>query len=149
MATTVYTVEEVELQDGNSATLRPLVVNRLRRFMKMIGEMGSLDDPEEVENIMLNCAAFCISKEHPQYWDVDGDNGTIPDPDWEPGDDDKKDAKAPQIPRLKGKYTDAFGDAADMPTVTKIIELCGGINFNDPNLLRAAAAAAAESGTTS
>lgn len=149
MATTVYTVEEIELQDGNTATLRPLVVKKLRRFMKMIQEMSALDDEEAIEDVMLNCAAFCVAKEHPHYWDMDVDNGTYPDPQWQPGDD--KDATAPEIARLRGRYTDAFEDAADMPTVTKIIELCGGINFNDPNLLRAAAAAAqaeAETGTT-
>lgn len=150
MATTVYTVEEIELQDGNSVTLRPLVVKKLRRFMKMIQEMSALDDEEKIEDLMLNCAAFCVAKEHPEYWDMDADNGTYPDQEWQPGDGDDKDAKAPEVARLRGRYTDAFEDAADMPTVTKIIELCGGINFNDPNLLRAAALAQAEAeaGTT-
>jgi hypothetical protein len=115
--------------------------------MKMMADMGSTNDEEVIENIMLNCAAFCISKENPKYWDMDKDNGEYPDPDWKSeGDDDKE---APILQRLKGGYTEAFEEAADMPTVTKIIEICGGINFNDPNLLRAAAAAAQENGTMS
>lgn len=147
MATTVYTVEEVELQDGRIATLRPLVVKRLRRFMKMISEMGTSDDEELIEDIMLNCAAFCISKEHPQYWDVNKKNGSYDDPAYEKSGED--DEEIPQIERLKGGYTEEFEEAADMPTVTKIIELCGGINFNDPNLLRAALEAQqAQAGTT-
>lgn len=148
MATTVYTVEEVELQDGRIATLRPLVVKRLRRFMKMIGEMGTSDDEELVEDIMLNCAAFCISKEHPYYWDVNKKNGSYDDPAYEKTGE--PDEEIPQIDRLKGGYTEEFEEAADMPTVTKIIELCGGINFNDPNLLRAALEAqqAVQAGTT-
>lgn len=145
MATTVYTVEEVELQDGKTVTLRPLVVKKLRRFMKMIAEMGTTDE-EGAEDILLNCAAFCISKERPEYWDVNKKNGTYNDPDYTPtGNEDEE---IPQVERLKGGYTDDFEEAIDMPTATKIIELCGGINFNDPNLLRAALEAQEQAGTT-
>jgi hypothetical protein len=146
LATTVYTVEEVELQDGRIALLRPLVVKRLRRFMKMMAEMGTTDDEEVIEDIMLNCAAFCISKEHPQYWDVNKHNGSYPDPDYVKVGAENEDI--PKIDRMKGGYTEEFEEAADMPTVTKIIEVCGGINFSDPNLLRAAQEAAAQVGTT-
>lgn len=146
MATTVYTVEEVELQDGTVATLRPLVVKRLRHFMKMMAEMGSTDDEEVIEDIMLNCAAFCISKENAQYWNPKKTNGSYPDPDYEVTGE--KDEIIPKIERMKGGYTEDFEEAADMPTVTKIIEVCGGINFNDPKLMEAAAAASLGTGTT-
>lgn len=146
MATTVYTVEEVELQDETIATLRPLVVKKLRRFMKMMAEMGSSNDEEVIEDIMLNCAAFCISKEHPKYWNNNKKNGSYPDPDYEVTGEEGE--EIPQLDRLKGGYTDEFEEAADMPTVTKIIEVCGGINFNDPKLMEAAAALTLENGTT-
>lgn len=133
MATTVYTVEEVELQDETTVTLRPLVVIKLRRFMKMMGEMATSEDEEVIEEIMLNCAAFCLARQRPEFWNDKKKNGTYPNPD---ATDDNEEPK--ELERLKGGYTDAFIEVADMPTVTKIIEICGGINFNDPNLLRAA-----------
>lgn len=39
------------------------------------------------------------------------------------------------------KQTEAFEDVIDMPTVYKILDICGGIKLNDPNLLAAAAEA--------
>lgn len=39
---------------------------------------------------------------------------------------------------------DKFEEAVDVPTVHKIIEVCGGIKLNDPELMAAAAAAAME-----
>jgi len=149
LATTVYTVEEVELQDGQTATLKPLVIKRLRHFMKMIGEMESFDSQEAIEDVMMNCAAFCIAREHPEYWDEDKSNGSYEDPNYEKtGEEDEK---IPKIRRLKGGYTEEFEDAIDTPTMVRIIKVCGGIDFESPELLRAAQAAAqaaAENGTT-
>lgn len=148
MATTVYSVEEVELQDGQSATLRPLVIKKLRRLMKMLGEMGTSDDPEVVEDIMFNCAAFCISKEHPEYWDANKSNGSYPDPEYKPTG--KEGDEIPTVDRLKGGYTEEFEEAADTPTITRILKVCGGIDFENPELMKAALAAQAqdENGTT-
>lgn len=39
-------------------------------------------------------------------------------------------------------------DALDMPTIYKIIELCGGIKLDDPNLVAAATAAMTAAGGT-
>lgn len=36
------------------------------------------------------------------------------------------------------KDTDKLEEVLDMPTIKKIIEVCGGINLDDPNLLTAA-----------
>jgi hypothetical protein len=149
LATTVYTVEEVELQDGRVATLKPLVIKRLRHFMKMIGEMGEMDDQEAIEDVMMNCAAFCIAREHPQYWNEKKDNGSYDDPDYEKTGE--ADEEIPKLPRLRGGYTEEFEDAIDTPTMVRIIKVCGGIDFESPELLRAAAAAQeaalAETGT--
>jgi hypothetical protein len=149
LATTVYSVEEVELQDGQVATLKPLVIKRLRHFMKMISEMDVMDSQEAVEDVMMNCAAFCIAREHPEYWDEDKNNGSYADPDYEKTGE--PDEKIPKIRRLRGGYTDAFEDAIDTPTMVRIIKVCGGIDFESPELLRAAQAAVAaqaEAGTT-
>jgi hypothetical protein len=43
-------------------------------------------------------------------------------------------ASAPDLVQDRDKLEDAL----DMPTITKIIEVCGGIKLDDPNLLTAA-----------
>ena len=42
-----------------------------------------------------------------------------------------------QLPELV-KDRDAFEDALDVPTINRILEVCGGIKMDDPNLLAAA-----------
>lgn len=51
-----------------------------------------------------------------------------------------------QVPELVADK-EALEDALDMPTVYKIIDVCGGVKLNDPNLLAAAAKMATEDGT--
>lgn len=144
MASSAGSVEEFELQDDTTVILRPLVIARLERFMDMIEEMGKADDEKIVQKIMFNSAAFCLSKSRPEFWDVKKDNGAYPNPDASEDNDEPK-----TIKYMKGGYTADFAEAVDTPTVVKIIEICGGINFNDPNLLRAAAEIQnRESGTT-
>ena len=61
---------------------------------------------------LLDASALCISNKAPQYWNVD-----------------------------TKKHTEIWEDAADMPTIYKILDACGGVKLNDPNLLAAATAA--------
>jgi hypothetical protein len=42
-----------------------------------------------------------------------------------------------QLPELVAD-TEAFEDAMDVPTINRILEVCGGIKMDDPNLLAAA-----------
>ena len=42
-----------------------------------------------------------------------------------------------QLPELVADR-DAFEDAIDVPTMNRILEVCGGIKLDDPNLLAAA-----------
>jgi hypothetical protein len=42
-----------------------------------------------------------------------------------------------QLPELVADR-DAFEDALDVPTMNRILEVCGGIKLDDPNLLAAA-----------
>lgn len=109
MATTVYTVEEISLQNGETATLKPLVIKSLRKFMKIMEGFGQTTDEEQGFEILLDAAALCLKKDYPAFWDNDGD-----------------------------KHSEAFEEVADMPTIYKILDVCGGIKLNDPNLLAAA-----------
>jgi len=42
-----------------------------------------------------------------------------------------------QLPELVANR-EAFEDAIDVPTMNRILEICGGIKLDDPNLLAAA-----------
>lgn len=120
MATTVYTTEEVELQDGTTVTLKPLNIKGLRKFMKVMAGFGSVESEEDGLEVLIDAAAICLAKVAPQYYDkTKGENGGA---------------------------SEEFEDVADMPTVYKILDVCGGVKLNDPNLLAAAEAAL---GTTS
>lgn len=112
MATEVYTVEEIVLQDDETVELRPLNISRLKKFMTLMDKFGEAENEEDSFEVLLDASAICISNKAPQYWD------------------DK--AK---------KHTEAWEEAADMPTIYKILDVCGGVKLNDPNLLAAAAAA--------
>lgn len=105
MATSVYTVEEIVLQDGTEVTLKPLNIKNLRRFMKKFKEIDKLKEDDAVVDFLIEVGQLCLSSLYKEYED-----------------------------------TEKFEDAVDMPTVHKIIEICGGVKLNDPELMAAAAA---------
>ena len=109
MANAVYVTEEVELQDGTTVTLKPLPIAGLRVFMKMIDKFGNVDSEDEGFEILVSASAFCLYKQRIEFWD-----------------------KSEKV------ATEAFEEAVDMPTIYKILDICGGVKLNDPNLLAAA-----------
>lgn len=120
MASTVYTTEEITLQDGRDATLRPLNIKGLRKFMQKMQEFSQVQTEEEGLDILLDAAAICLMKQHPDLWD-------------------KKKHKAEEagVDTYTGGYSEEAEDALDMPTVYRILDICGGVKLNDPNLLAA------------
>jgi hypothetical protein len=108
LATQVYTIEDVLLQDGKEVSLRPLNIKNLRKFMVKFKELENLKNDDDVIEFLVETAHLCLSSLYPEYSDVE-----------------------------------TFEDAVDMPTVHKIIEVCGGVKLNDPELIAAAAAAVA------
>lgn len=105
MATTVYTIEEIVLQDGKEVTLKPLNIKNLRKFMKKFKELDNLKEDDQVVDFLIEVGQLCLSSLYKEYED-----------------------------------SEKFEDAVDMPTVHKIIEICGGVKLNDPELMAAAAA---------
>lgn len=104
MATKVYEVYEIELQDGTVITLKPLSLKKLREFMVHMGKLdGTLQEDKAVE-VLVDAAAIGIAQSAPEL----------------------------------AKDRDKLEEALDMPTIAKIIEVCGGIKLDDPNLLTAA-----------
>ena len=104
MATTVYDVEEIELQNGAKVRLKPLTIKELRKFMVAIQRTQEVTSEDETLDILIDACAVALEK---------------------------------QLPELV-KDRDALEDALDVPTINRILEVCGGIKMDDPNLLAAA-----------
>ena len=104
MASTVYDVEEIQLQNGANVKLKPLSIKELRKFMVAIQKTADIKSEEETLTILIDACAVALEK---------------------------------QLPELV-KDRDAFEDALDVPTINRILEVCGGIKMDDPNLLAAA-----------
>jgi len=104
LATTVYDVEEIQLQNGANVKLKPLTIKELREFMKVINKTAEVTSEDETLTILIDACAVALAK---------------------------------QLPDLVADR-DAFEDTLDVPTINKILEVCGGIKMDDPNQLAAA-----------
>ena len=104
MATTVYDVEEIQLQNGATVKLKPLTIKELRKFMGAIAKTAEVTTEDETLTILIDACAVALEK---------------------------------QLPELVSDR-DAFEDVLDVPTINRILEVCGGIKMDDPNLLAAA-----------
>jgi hypothetical protein len=104
LASTVYNVEEIQLQNGANVKLKPLSIKELRKFMVAIQKTADIKSEEETLTVLIDACAVALEK---------------------------------QLPDLV-KDRDAFEDALDVPTINRILEVCGGIKMDDPNLLAAA-----------
>ncbi|QNN99140.1 tail assembly chaperone [Streptomyces phage Faust] len=105
MATSVYVTEEIGLQDETTVTLKPLNIKSLRAFMKIMEKFGDEETTEEEGLEILLDASALCLKAQRPEF-------------WE-----------------GNKHTEAYEDAVDMPTVYHILDVCGGVKLNDPNLL--------------
>ena len=114
MATTVYTTEEVKLQDGTTVTLKPLNLKGVKVFQKQLKEyneyLASVVESEETPDedrtldMFKEMTKTCLKREAPELVEDD----------------------------------DAFEEALDIDTIFKVLEVCAGIKLNDPNLQAAA-----------
>lgn len=109
MATAVYDVEEITLQDGSTVTLKPLTIKQLRKFMQVIEKTADAESENDTLDILIEACAVALEK---------------------------------QLPDLVADR-DKLEDALDVPTINRIVEICGGIKMDDPNLLAAAVLAGA------
>ena len=104
MATTVYDVEEIELQNGQKVILKPLSIKQLKKFMEVIQKTQTVETENETLDVLITAVAVALEK---------------------------------QLPDLVADR-DALEDALDVPTINRILDVCGGIKMDDPNLLAAA-----------
>lgn len=106
MATAIYDTAELELENGETITVRPLPIKSLKKFMSVIRELDaeSVESEEGALDVFIKAAMVCLEK------------------------------SAPHLSRDR----EAFEDAVNVPTMMKILEICGGLKMTDPNLLGAA-----------
>jgi hypothetical protein len=120
LATTVYTTEEIALEDGTECVLKPLNIKALRLFMAKMKEFQDIEDDDEGLDILIDAAAICLKKQHPKFWDA-------------------KKHHNEEDNTFKGGFSEEFEEAVDMQTVYRILDICGGVKLDDPNLIAAAA----------
>ena len=106
MATTIYDTAELELENGDKITVKPLPIKQLKKFMKVIRKLDSEDikNEEDAMDIFIEASMVCLEKTRPDL----------------------------------AEDKEAFEDNVNVPTMMKILEVCGGLKMNDPNLLGAA-----------
>jgi hypothetical protein len=104
LATTVYNVEEIKLQNGTVVTLKPLSISELRKFMIAVEKTGQSTSENDTLTALVDACGVALEK---------------------------------QVPDLV-KDRQALEEALDVPTINRILEVCGGIKLDDPNLLAAA-----------
>ena len=103
MATTVYDVEEIQLQNGETVKLKPLSISKLRKFMKVMQTTQDAQTEDAGLDILIDACKIALED---------------------------------QLPELV-KDRDKFEEALDLPTINRVIKICGGIDLEDPNLLAA------------
>jgi len=104
LATTVYNVEKITLQNGQEVELKPLSIKQLRKFMKALQESQNVTSEDETLSILINAVGFALES---------------------------------QLPDLASDR-DKLEEALDVPTINRILEVCGGIKMDESNLLAAA-----------
>lgn len=106
MATNIYDVVEVELENGEIVVLKPLPIKLLKKFMEVIRSMDSetVQTEDDAMDVFVKAAMVCLEKTNP---DLSQDR-------------------------------EAFEELINVPTMMKILEVCGGLKMTDPNLLGAA-----------
>lgn len=106
--------------------------------MKAFDEMSKTDEEDEKKNekkdeviegltatdVLVNCVGICLESELKSQFE-----STRP----EKGEDGW----------LSDEYREYLEDTIEMPTIYKVLEVCADMKLNDPQLLRAAAEAAA------
>jgi hypothetical protein len=103
LATTVYDVEEIKLQNGETVQLKPLSIKQLRKFMAVINKAQEATTENESLGVLIDACAIALET---------------------------------QLPEL-AKDKDLLEEALDIPTINRILEVCGGIKLDDPNLMAA------------
>jgi hypothetical protein len=122
MATTVYEVKELILDDGSTVTCKPANIKVLRKGQELIEHLGELTDEDDNIESLLDIVCLCLKRQRPDFEKTveidneDGSKSTKTVPDYE-----------------------VMEELFDLETVFEVIYRFLGIKLNDPKLLEAAA----------
>lgn len=118
MAKEAYDKVPLLLSDGTEVILKPLNIGRLKPFMKVWGQFKELDTDDEMAgfDIFVNCTGIALEGELKERFETTTEK-------------DKE--------TLSEEYRNYLEEVLDMETIYKVLEVCGGLKLNDPNLLRA------------
>lgn len=120
MATTVYEVQELVLDDGSTVTCKPANIKVMRKGNELLTKLGEVEESDDGIHALLDIVCLCTKRERPEF-EVD-----------EVDDEGEKTGK-------KVTNYELMEELFDMETVFKVIELDLGVKLNDPKLLEAAA----------
>ena len=118
MATTVYEVEELTLDDGTTVTCKPANIKVMRKGQEMISKLGDAETDDEGIQKLFDIVCLCLKRQRPDF-------------EKEETDDDGNVKRATNYELLEELF--------DFPTLFRVIELYLGVKLNDPKLLEAAA----------
>lgn len=106
MPTAIYDIAELELENGEVITIKPLPIKLLKKFMAVIRELDAekVESEEDAMDVFIRASMVCLEKTAPHL----------------------------------SKNREEFEEAVNVPTMMKILEVCGGLKMSDPNLLGAA-----------
>lgn len=130
MATRVYSVEIIELQDGTEVTLKPLAIGRLRRFMEAWSKASDLPEGDDGFGIFIDCCGIALEENYKGKFESLRAS--------------KEELAEGEV--LSAEYRQYLEDTLDLDTIYKILEVSGGIKLNDPKLMEAALEAQAQLG---
>jgi len=126
MATRVYEQEDITLDDDTEVTLKPLPIARLRRFMDAWSKFSEAENDDDGFDVFINCAGIALEANFKGKFDS---------------------LKATDAQKKKGEYLSTeykeyLEEVLELPTIYKVLDVCGGIKLNDPKMLAAAMDAA-------
>jgi hypothetical protein len=119
MATTVYEVSELELDDGSTIICKPANIKVTRKGNELLAKLQEAEDDEEGVHKLLDIVVLCLKRQRPEF-EID-----------EVVDGEKTGRKVTDY--------DTVEELFDYDTMFKVIEIFLGVKLNDPKLLEAAA----------
>lgn len=112
MANAVYETREIKLQDDTEVTLVPLTIGPLRRFMKAWGEFANITEEDAAFDIYVNCCGIALEKQLKDKFEKTRDAEKY----------------------VTDEYREYLEDVLDMDTIYEILDVCGGLKLNSPQI---------------
>lgn len=109
MATTVYEVQELILDDGSTITCKPANIKVTRKGNELLAKLGDVEDNDDGVKALLDIVCLCLKKQRPDFVEEDGQTNY-----------------------------ELLEELFDYDTMFKVIEIFLGVKLNDPKLMEQA-----------